>query len=118
MPEQMIDALSVVQTEATAGVVSVNGAEALEVSLYATTDMPSEKWTQEAAIPIPENRAYYTHSAWETTGLGDKDFSAWVVRNPNDPNRVIEVRLKVQVRARWFARSWCGAKLVVTVTPK
>ncbi len=88
--------------------------EVRSVGVYTSTDNPS--WVDEKAIYIPEGWTYVNHTWHETTGLGNKIvYPPWVVRDPTNPSRIIEVHIKVEAFARLFARSWVGAQLDVTI---
>lgn len=93
------------------------GAETRSVVAYTSTDRPMP-WVSEKVIYIPESWEYFSHSWHKTTGLGDnKVYEPWVVRDPHEPSRIIEVRIRVEAYARLFGRSWVGARLKVTIVP-
>lgn len=92
-------------------------AQVLSVIAYTNTDF-SQPWTSEKVIHIPEGWDYFNHSVQETTSLGSKKvYEPWVVRDPKNPSRIIEVHLKVEAFSRLFGRSWVGAQLDVTIVP-
>jgi hypothetical protein len=119
MPAPELEALQAdaIAHAANAAPQVVTGAQVLSVIAYTSTDNATP-WVSEKTINIPEGWAYFTHSYYETTGLGEKKVSEpWTTRDPANQSRIISVHIKVEAFARFFGRSWVGAQLNVTIVP-
>lgn len=103
--------------------VETKGAQVLSVTAYANTDngdqdsRPDGACVDEKTINIPQDWTYFTHSITETTALNGHRSISWVVRDPRNVSRIIEVHVKVYAFHELFHRCWVGAELDVTIIP-
>jgi len=101
--------------QSAAAPIRTEAAQVLSVISYATSDGPD---TDQKQVNIPEGYAYFTHSVRETTGLNGRKITDWIVRDPGDASRIIEVHVKTEASHEWFHRCWVGAQLDVTIVPR